>query len=102
MTGTVLPAKGKTPLDVGQLIISHSLVLPRLSVLHVLLACFQAKFAKQFVAEITEYTCHNYADFCYFYWNLLGKVKKLGTLPAFEAWKLYIGQPLTIWANIAC
>ena len=99
-TGTVLPSKGKAPLDVGQLIVSDTLVLPRLSVLHVLVACFEANFVKQFDESVTDYTCRNYADFCYFYWSLLGKVKKLSSLPEIEAWSQYIGRPLTTWANI--
>ena len=99
--GTVLPSKGRTPLDVGQLIISDTLVLPRLSVLHVLVSCLQVTFVKQFATEVTDYTCRNYVDFCYFYWALLRKVKKLSSLPEIEAWSQYIGLPLTMWANIA-
>ena len=65
-TRTVLPSKGKTPLDVWQLIVSDTVVLPRLSVLLVLVSCFQVNFAKQFATEVTEYTCRKYANFCYF------------------------------------
>ena len=97
----MLPSKGRSPLDEGQLIISDTLVLPRLSVLHVLVSCFQVTFVKQFATEVTDYTCRNYANFCYFYWALLGKVKKLSTLPEIEAFGQYIGLPLTTWANIA-
>ena len=99
-TGTVMPPKSKPPLDIGQMILADTLVLPRLSVLHVLVSCFQASFEKQFATEVTDYTCRNYADFCYFYWALLGKVKKLSALPEIEAWSQYIGLPLTTWANI--
>ena len=71
--GPVRPSKGKTPLDVGQLIVSDTLVLPRLSVLYVLVACFQTNFEKQFVAEATDCTCRNYADFVIFIGVCLAK-----------------------------
>ena len=38
--------KGKAPLDRSRVLVTDSLVLPRLSLLHVLVACFQANFEK--------------------------------------------------------
>ena len=56
--------------------------------LHVVDVCFQANFAKQFVPEITDYSCRIYVEFVFF-WSLLGKVKKLSDLPEIDAWSDY-------------
>ena len=100
-SGATAPPRGKTPVDLGQLIVSDSYVLPRLSLLHVLVSCFQSNFEKQGDESVTDYSCRNYAEFCFFYWSLLGKVKKLSELPRIEEWSLYIGRPLCTWSNVA-
>ena len=98
VTGPV--PKGKAPLDMSRVVVTDSFVLPRLSLLHVLVACFQANFEKQFVNVVSDYSCRNYAEFCFFYWSLLSKVKKLSELPEVEAWSQYVGRPLNTWSNV--
>ena len=80
---------------------SDTFILPRLSLLHVLVSCFQSNFETQSDKSVTNYSCRNYAEFCFFYWSLLGKVKKLSELPAIEEWSEYVGQPLSTWANVS-
>ena len=79
-------SRGKAPLDLNQMILADGQVLPRLCVLHVIVVCFQANFEKQFMQEITDYSCRGYAEFCFFYWRLLSKVKKLSELPEIDDW----------------
>ena len=51
--------------------------------------------------EITDYSCRGYAEFCFFYWSLLSKVKKLSELPEIDDWSAYIGRPLTTWSTVS-
>ena len=94
-------SRGKAPLDLNQMILADGRVLPRLSVLHLIVVCFQANFEKQFMQEITDYSCRVYAEFCFFYWSLLSKVKKLSELPEIDDWSAYIGRPLTTWSTVS-
>ena len=83
----------------SRVLLTDSLVLPRLSLLHVLVACFQANFEKQSVTAVSDYSCRNYAEFCFFYWSLLSKVQKLSELPEI-AWSQYVGRLLNTWSNV--
>ena len=94
-------SRGRTPLDLNQMVLADAWVLPRLCVLHVVVVCFQANFEKQFLQEITDYSCRGYAEFCFFYWSLLSKVKKLSELPEIDDWSAYIGRPLTTWSTVS-
>ena len=49
------------------MILTDARILPCLCVLHVVLFCFQANFAKQFVPEITDSSWRNSTDFCFFF-----------------------------------
>ena len=100
-SGTTAPTRGKAPVDLGQMIVSDSYVLPRLSLLHVLVSCFQSNFEKQGDECVTDYSCRNYSEFCFFYWSLLGKVKKLAELPTIEELSSYFGRPLSIWSKFS-
>ena len=100
-SGSTLTLRGRTPVNLGQVIVSDTYILPRLSLLHVLVSCFQSNFETQFDKSVTDYSCRNYAEFCFFYWSLLGKVKKLSELPAIEEWSEYVGRPLSTWANVS-
>ena len=93
-------SRGKAPLDLNQMILAGGRVLPRLCVLHVIVVCFQVNFEKQFMQEITDYSCRGYAEFCFFYWSLLSKVKKLSELPEIDDRSAYIGRPLTTWSTV--
>ena len=75
--GTRTPLRGRTPADLGQVIVSDSYMLPRLSLLLVLVSCFQSNFEKQGDESVTDYSCRTYSEFCFFYWSLLSKVQKL-------------------------
>ena len=97
----VSTSRSKVPQDLSQMVLADDQILPRLCVLEVLVLCFMANFEKQFVTEITDYSCRNYAEFCFFYWSLLNKVKKLSDLPEIDAWSDYVGKPLTTWPNLA-
>ena len=66
-----------------------------------LVSCFQSNFETQSDKSVTDYSCRNYAEFCFFYWSFLGKVKKLSELPAIEEWSEYVGRPLSTWANVS-
>ena len=91
---------GRAPLDMNRVVVTDSLELHRLSLLHVLVACFQANFEKQFVTVVSEYSCRNYAQFCFFYLSRLSKVKKLSELPYIEAWSQHVGRLLNTWSNV--
>ena len=99
--GTTTPLRGRTPIDLGQVIVSDSYVLPHLSLLHVLVSCFQSNFEKQGDESVTDYSCRNYSEFCFFYWSLLSKVKKLAEMPSVEEWSSNIGRPLSTWSNLS-
>ena len=58
--------KGRAPLNMSRVVVTDSLVLPRLSLMHVLVACFQANFEKQFVTDVSDYSGRSYAEFCFF------------------------------------
>ena len=100
-SGSTPTPRGRTPVDLGQVIVSDTYILPRLSLLHVLVSCFQSNFETQSDKSVTDYSCRNYAEFCFFYWSLLGKVKKLSELTAIEEWSEYVGRPLSTWANVS-
>ena len=99
--GVVSTIRSKIPQDLSQMVLADDHFLPRLCVLQVLVLCFMANFEKQFVVEVTDYSCRNYAEFCFFYWCLLSKVKKLSELPEIDAWSEFVGKPLTTWPNLS-
>ena len=76
----------EAPIDLSQMVLADVRILPRLCVLHVIVVWFQANFEKQFVPEISNFSCKNYAEFCFFFCILLGKVKKLSELPKIDVW----------------
>ena len=86
--------------DVDSLLCADRLGLPRLALLHVILLCYCSNFWKQQDPNVQDYACRNFTDFCFFYWSLLGKVKKISQLPSVDNWFEYIDQPLTNWANV--
>ena len=99
---SIVPAsRTKAPADLNQMILADAQVLPRLCLLHLLVSCFQANFQKLFAQGICDYSCRNYGEFCFFYWSILSKVKKLSDLPDINAWSEYIGRPLNSWSNVA-
>ena len=51
--------------------------------------------------EITDYSCRGDTEFCFFYWSLFSKVKKLSELPEIDDWSAYIGRPLTTWSTVS-
>ena len=87
--------------DLDSLLCSDRLGLPRLSLLHVVLLCFRANFKRLFDSGAKDYACRNYSDFCFFYWSLLSKVKKVSQLPSIDDWSKYMGKPLNSWANVS-
>ena len=99
---SVVPAsRSRTPADLNQMVLSDAQVLPRLSLLHLLVSCFQANFQKLSAQDICDYSCRSYGEFCFFYWSVLSKVKKLSDLPDIDSWSEYIGRPLNTWPNVA-
>ena len=86
--------------DLDSLLCSDRLGLPRLALLHVILLSYCSNFRKQQDSNVRDYACRNFTDFCFFYWSLLGKVKKISQLPSVDNWFEYIDQPLTNWANV--
>ena len=91
----VSTSRSKIPQDLSQMVLADDHILPRLCVRQMLVLCFLSNFEKQFVAEVTEYSCRNYAELCFFYWSVLSKVEKLSELPEIDAWSEYVGKPLT-------
>ena len=87
--------------DLDSLLCSDRLGLPRLSLLHVVLLCFRANFKGLFDSGAKDYACRNYSDFCFFYWSLLSKVKKVSQLPSIDDWSEYMGKPLNSWAKVS-
>ena len=96
----LLMKKSTTIVDMDSLLCADRLVLPRFAFLHVVLLCYRSNFRRQLDPKIRDYACRNFTDFCFFYWNLLGKVKKVSQLPSVDNWFEYIDQPLTNWANV--
>ena len=74
--------------------------LPSLCYLHIVLLCYRANVPSQFSSEIQDRSLRNYSEFCFFYWSLLAKVKRLADLPNIDSWSSYIGKPLTSWSNL--
>ena len=99
---SVVPAsRSRAPSDLNQMVLADAQVLPRLSLLHLLVSCFQANFQKLAAQGVCDYSCRNYGEFCFFYWNILSKVKKLSDLPDIDSWSEYVGRPLNTWFNVA-
>ena len=96
----LLMKKAVNVVDLDSLLCSDRLGLPRLALLHVILLCYCSNFRKQQDPNVRDYACRNFTDFCFFYWSLLGKVKKVSQLPSVDNWFEYIDQPLTNWANV--
>ena len=86
--------------DLDSLLCSDRLGLPRLASLHVVLLCYCWNIRKQQDASVRDYAHRNFTDFCFFYWSLLSKVKKISHLPSVDNLFDYIDQPLTNWANV--
>ena len=99
---SVAPASlNRTPADLNRMVLADAQVWPRLSLLHLLVSCFQANFQKISAQEICNNSCRTYGDFCFFYWSVLSKVTKLSDLPDIDSWNEYIGPPLNTWSNVA-
>ena len=92
--------KSANVVDLDSLLCSDRLGLPRLALLHVVLLCFRANCKKFFDSNVRDYACRSFTDFCFFYWSLLSKVKKVSQLPSVDDWFDYIDKPLTSWANV--
>ena len=90
----------KNVIDLDSLLFSDRLGLHRLALLHVVLLCFRSNFKKQFESSVLDYGCRNFSDFCFFYWSLLSKVKKVSQLPSIDNWSEYVSKPLNSWANV--
>ena len=97
----VSSSRGKAPLDLSQMVLADARVLLRSFVLHVIVVCFLVNFEKQFIQEITDYSCRGNTEFWFFYWSLLSEVKKLSELPEIDDWSAYIGRPLTTWSTVS-
>ena len=82
----LLMKKPVNEVDLDSLLCSDRLGLPRLALLHVILLCYCSNFRKQQDSNVLDYACHNFTDFCFFYWSLLGKVKKISQLPSVDNW----------------
>ena len=89
--GTTPTPGGNTPVDLGQVIVSYTYVLPRLSLLPVLVSCFQSNFEKQVDETVTDYSCRNYAEFSFFYWSLRNcsdcQVSMIGANTSVDLWQ---------------
>ena len=96
----LLMKKSANVVDLDSLLCADRLVLPRFAFLHVVLLCYNSNFRRQQDPKVRDYACRNFTDFCFFYWSLLGKVKKVSQLPSVDNWFEYIDQPLTNWANV--
>ena len=92
--------KSANVVDLDSLLCSDRSCLPRLALLHVVLLCFRANCKKFFDANVRDYACRSFTDFCFFYWSLLSKVKKVSQLPSVDDWFDYIDKPLNSWANV--
>ena len=97
---TLLMKKNVNVVDLDSLLCSDCLGLPRLALLHVVLMCFRSNCKKQFESSVRDYGCRNFSDFCFFYWSLLSKVKKVSQLPSIDNWSEYASKPLNSWANV--
>ena len=97
---TLLMKKNVNVVDLDSLLCSDRLGLPRLALLHVVLLCFRSNCKKQFESSVRDYGCRNFSDFCFFYWSLLSKVKKVSQLPSIDNWSEYVSKPLNSWANV--
>ena len=74
--------------------------LASLCYLQIVLLCYQANMPSLFDADIVDRSCRSYSEFCFFYWSLLSKVKRLADLPAIDSWSEYVNKPLTAWGNV--
>ena len=97
---TLLMKKNVNVVDLDSLLCSDRLGLPRLDLLHVVLLCFRSNCKKQFESSVRDYGRRNFSDFCFFYWSLLSKVKKVSQLPSIDKWSEYVSKPLNNWANV--
>ena len=97
---TLLMKKNVNVVDLDSLLCSDRLGLPRLALLHVVLLCFRSNCKKQFESSVRDYGCRNFSDFCFFYWSLLSKVKKVSQLPSIDNCSAYVSKPLNSWANV--
>ena len=96
----LLMKKNVNVVDLDSLLCSDRLGLPRLALLHVLLLCFRSNCKRLFESDVADYACRSFTDFCFFYWSLLSKVKKISQLPSIDNWSDYIDKPLNSWANV--
>ena len=97
----LLMKKSINVVDRDSLLCSDRLELPRLALLHVGLLCFRTICEKLFDPSVKDsYACRNFVDFCFFYWSILCKVKKVSQLPSIDYWFDYIDRPLTSWPNV--
>ena len=100
-TSIVPASRNRAPSDLNQMVLADAQVLPRLSLLHLLVSCFHANFQKLAAHGNCDYKCRNYGEFCFFYWSILSKVKTLTDLPDIDSWSEYVGRSLNTWSNVA-
>ena len=96
----LLMRKNINVVDLDSLLCSDRFGLPRLALLHVLVLCFRSNCKKLFESDVTDYPCRSFSDFCFLYWSLLSKVKKISQLPFIDNSSDYIDKPLNSWANV--
>ena len=96
----LLIKKNVNVVDLDSLLCSDRLGLPRVALLHVLLLCFRSNCKRLFESDVADYACRSFTDFCFFYWSLLSKVKKISYVPSIDNWSDFIGKPLNSWANV--
>ena len=73
----LLMKKSINVVDLDSLLCSDRLGLPRLVLFHVVVLWIRTNCAKLFDVSVKDYACKNFVDFCFFYWSLLSKVKKV-------------------------
>ena len=72
----------------------------RLALFYILLLCYKSGFNSQFVEGLEDASCPSYGELCYITWNLISKVKKVGSLPGAMDWDAYMCRPVDIFPYI--
>ena len=89
---TLLMKKNVNFVDLDSLLCSDCLGLPRLALLHVVLLCFRSNCKRPFESSVRDYGCRNFSDFCFVYWSLLSKVKKVSQLSSSDNCSEYVSK----------
>ena len=74
--------------------------LPWFALFYVLVLSCKASFKSQFLTRLDDASCRSYGELCYFTWNLLSKVKKVGCLPEIMDWDSYMCKPVDSFPDI--